>query len=268
MMRTLSLLVALSVTCACTAIGPKPGVYEVKTVPMQLPHGELPITVVKPVAPSPGNVMILFATGDAGWLGASKGIFEHIIDRGYAAAAFSSQRVVSNLRKAKELIGFEQVASDVDLILVESKKALGLPADAPVIVAGFSRGANVVVFAAGEPSLRRHIVGGVALALTAETDYVKPPAGAHLPPSIELDDKGRMRTYPALARLGDTPIAVIQSAGDSYVPADESRKLFGPNTDTRRLYEVKATSHGFSGGRDEMLKDLDEALDWIVAKKP
>jgi hypothetical protein len=58
---------------------------------------------------------------------------------------------------------------------------------------------------------------------------------------------------------------VIQSTGDKYVPATEARKLFRPDTPTRHLYSVEASNHGFSGGRDEMLKDLDDALAWITS---
>jgi fermentation-respiration switch protein FrsA (DUF1100 family) len=72
-----------------------------------------------------------------------------------------------------------------------------------------------------------------------------------------------MQTYPAIRLAGSIPFAVIQAEGDKYVPADEARKLFGPNSSTRRLYEVDARSHGFGGGRPELLRDLDDALSWI-----
>ena len=264
-MRTLPLLLVAALTTACTAIANKPDLYTLDEISMKAADGPISLHLVKPAHPKPSQVMLLYATGDAGWIGASKVIFQHLADNGYPIVAYSSQRLVSNMKSSKEPVTFEHAAADVDAVLVESKKALGLPESTRVIVVGFSRGANLVVFVGGEPSLQRHIAGGIALALTAESDYIKPPDPR--PPSIQLDDKGRILTYPALARFGAIPIAVIQSAGDSYVPAEQSRKLFGPNTDTRRLYEVDASNHGFSGGRDEMLKDLDEALEWIVATR-
>jgi hypothetical protein len=95
-----------------------------------------------------------------------------------------------------------------------------------------------------------------------------PPDAAQRPPSIQLDDKGGILTYPAIDRLGQVPIAVIQSAGDKYVPDEESRRLFGPDTATRRLYEVNAKNHGFSGGQEELLKDLEVSLEWIRTTLP
>jgi dienelactone hydrolase len=264
-MRILTVLIAAATLCGCVAIRPNPDRYDLKEVPVRLPRGELPMTLVTPVRPSDSKVLILFATGDAGWYGTSHVILQHLVDRGFVVAAYDSRRVVSKVEHAKEPLTFEQAATGVDTVLVASKKALGLPDATPVIVTGFSRGASLVVFAAGEPSLQRHIAGGVALALTAESDYIQAPDPAHRTPAIQLDAKGRILTYPAIARLGSIPIAVIQSAGDKYVPAAESRRLFGPDTTTRRLYEVDASNHGFSGGQEAMLKDLDEALDWIVS---
>jgi hypothetical protein len=42
----------------------------------------------------------------------------------------------------------------------------------------------------------------------------------------------------------------------------------GPDTPALRLYEVKARNHGFDGGRDRMLADLDDALEWIEGATP
>jgi hypothetical protein len=63
-------------------------------------------------------------------------------------------------------------------------------------------------------------------------------------------------------------MAVIQSTHDSYVPAAESRKLLGPDTQRLRLYEVESRDHGFSDAREPLLKDLDDALAWIQQAPP
>ena len=60
--------------------------------------------------------------------------------------------------------------------------------------------------------------------------------------------------------LGSTPVAIIQSTNDPYVPAAESRKLLGPDTATLRLYEVESSNHRFGGARDKVLADVDDAL--------
>jgi hypothetical protein len=235
--------------------------HEVAHLPV--PPVALPITCVKPVHPRSPVYLVLYATGDAGWLGVAGAAFEHMAEQGFYLAAYDSREIVKAAKSTGHLVAIPDAAADVDAIIVQMRSALGLPETTPVIVTGFSRGANFVVFAGGVKSLQHHIAGAVAMALTRETDYLAPPAGANLPAAVQMDDKGRIQTYPAIDLFGSIPIAVIQSKGDSYVPADEARRLFGPNTPTRRLYEVNARNHGFSGGTDELIRDLDESLQWI-----
>ena len=124
----------------------------------------------------------------------------------------------------------------------------------------------MVVFAAGDKTLQPGIAGAVAIALTREADFLQVPKQAEKDSAqFEVDDRGRIQTYPALARLGSIPIAVIQSTHDKYVPSAESRSLMGPDTATRRLYQVESSNHSFGGGRDAMLGDLDTSLQWIAS---
>jgi hypothetical protein len=209
--------------------------------------------------------LVLYATGDAGWAGVSGDILERLAEQRHFVAAYDSRELLAETKRRSKLEPIEDVAATVESILDQSKRELGLPDATPVIVTGYSRGANLVVFAAGVERLRRHLTGVVAIALTRETDFLRAPAPADRPPSVQVDEKGRIQTYPAIERAGPLPFAVIQSKVDRYVSADESRRLFGPDTGTRRLYEVDARNHGFAGGRDELLQDLDDAMAWIEA---
>jgi fermentation-respiration switch protein FrsA (DUF1100 family) len=240
-----------------------PDVYDKRTEPIPLGGHPLTLHLVTPKAPRSPALLVLFATGDAGWFGASGEIFDHMAERGLYVAAFDSREVVKPVERSGRRVEIAEAAAAVDTILVASRRALKLPETTPVIVTGFSRGANLVVFTAGVESLRHHLAGGVAVALTRETDFLRAPDPEQRPGNVQVDAKGRMQTYPAIERAGSIPFAVIQSTGDRYVPAAESRRLFGPDTPTRRLYEVDARNHGFSGGRDELLRDLDDALAWI-----
>jgi fermentation-respiration switch protein FrsA (DUF1100 family) len=198
-------------------------------------------------------------------MGASGSIFDHLAEKGYYIAALNSRQVVALVKKSDKLPDIPTAAATLDAAIVWSKKQLGLDDAVPVIVNGFSRGANLVVFAAGVKSVQPHVGGAVAIALTRETDFLQAPDVASRPPALKVDDKGRIQTYPAIELAGSIPFAVIQSKGDKYVPSEEARRLFGPDSPTRRLYEVNAKNHGVSGGEEEMIRDLDEALAWIEA---
>ncbi len=257
-------LLAAAVLPACAgALASKPGVFESWKGPVTIRGHELEVNFVKPAKPRSPATLVVFATGDAGWMGASGDVFEHMAERGYYLAAINSRDVVGAAKRSGKLATIPNAAEGVDALIVESRTILKLPNATPVIVTGFSRGANLVVFTAGVKSLQHHVAGAVAMALTRETDFLEAPEPTQRPPEVQVDEKGRIQTYPAIALAGTIPFAVIQSKGDKYVPGDEARKLFGPDTPTRRLYEVDAKNHGFGGGKDELIRDLDDALDWV-----
>ncbi len=243
----------------------RPDVYSTWEAPVDVQVTHLDVTFVKPFKPRTPMLLVLFATGDAGWMGASGEVFEHMAGEGYYLAAYDSRQLVKSVKSSGKHATIPDAAAAVDALIVQSRKLLGIPESTPVIATGFSRGANFVVFTAGTQSLQHHVGGAVAMALTRETDFLEAPAPGDRAPQLQVDEKGRIQTYPAIALAGSIPFAVIQSMGDKYVSAAEARRLFGPDTPTRRLYEVEARNHGFGGGRDELLHDLDDALSWVEA---
>jgi fermentation-respiration switch protein FrsA (DUF1100 family) len=224
---------------------------------------KLEVEFAKPERPRDPALLVVFATGDAGWMGASGDVLDHLVEDGYYVAGYDSKAIVRHLKHSGGFRTIPNAAAAVDELITRSKETLGLPAATPVIVTGFSRGASLVVFVAASKAIQHDVAGAVAMSLTRETDFLEAPAAADRPPELQVDDKGRMQTYPAIALAGATPFAVIQADGDKYVGSEEARRLFGPDTPTRRLYEVKSTSHGFGGAKDELLHDLDDALAWI-----
>lgn len=218
---------------------------------------------VKPAEPPSGKPLIALFTGDAGWLGTSGMLLEHLAAAGYPVAGFDSREALKPVKQSGEPVSVSRAADALEEVFDRARSDLGGSPTTPLIVVGFSRGASAAAFAAVNPKLHAGLAGVVAIALTREVDYLKAPPPAERPPGIQVDEKGRMQLYPALDLIGSIPLAVIQSTGDHYVPAAESRRLLGPDTPTRRLYEVTAKNHGFSGGEETLLRDLDEALLWI-----
>jgi fermentation-respiration switch protein FrsA (DUF1100 family) len=239
--------------------------YDERREEVRFPNRSIGLWCAKPATPRSPTFVVIFASGDGGLHGVSRAIYEHIAEQGHYVAAYSSREALTRIKSTGKFLSFPEAATAITILLREAKRLLDLPDSTPTIVTGNSRGASTVVFAAGEPSLKPRICGAVAIALTRESDYVTPPAPAERDAYIRLDDKGGVLLYPALDRLWSIPIAVIQSTKDSYVPSAESRQLMGPDTPTRRLYEVQASNHSFGGGKEQLLRDVDEALNWIAA---
>ena len=134
-------------------------------------------------------------------------------------AAFSSPDAFGNVvAQSDRSPNYAAARGAFSSIVVQAKRALALPDRTPLVVAGLSRGANVVIASAGDPTLKTGI-GAAAIALTREFDDLTIPDNARQLPNVKMDDKGRLQTYPAIERLGSIPLAIIQSTNDSYVPS-------------------------------------------------
>ena len=260
---SLALCLIATIPSVLLAAGNQP--YEERKEEVKFVRGSIGLWCAKPANPRSPTFLVIFASGDGGMHGVSKAIYKHIAEQGHYVAAYSSREALKPVKSSERFMTFPEAAEAITTLVREARRLLNLPDSTPTIVSGNSRGASMVVFAAGEPSLKPHICGGVAIALTRESDYITPPGPAERDAGIKLDEKGGVLLYPALDRLGSIPIAVIQSTNDSYVTSAESRQLMGPDTPTRRLYEVQASNHSFGGGQDQLLRDLDEALNWIAS---
>jgi len=260
---SLALLLAL-VGCA----GPlhsKPGAYTARTVPVRFAGRDLRVTYVTPGTPRSREVLILFATGDAGYWGVSGQIAAHLAGERYFLVTYDARHLVARERKSGTLAKIQEVAALYDTMLVDARRSLGIPDSVPVIVTGYSRGANMVVLSAGIESLRHHLAGAIAIALTRRADYLERPTPADPLSSVLVDEQGRIQTYAAIPSAGRLPFALIQGTEDSYIGAKEAHELFGPDTDRRRFYAI-AGGHSFGGSaRDKLMRDLDDALSWVQA---
>ena len=250
------------------SLSSRAGEFEVKEKDIAVASKSLTATYVTPVHPRHPGMFVAFFTGDAGWMGASGDLFEHLAEAGYFVAGYNSRAALGRLEVEEGSVSPAAAGEGFAQVFAQARHDLGLSASTPLIAIGFSRGASMVVFTSITPSLQRGLVGAVAIALTQESDYLRAPDPASRPPALEVDEKERILLYPALALTGTLPLAVIQSTGDKYVSAREARQLFGSDSTTRRLYSVEAKNHGFSGGRDALMRDLDDALNWIVRVGP
>ncbi len=243
-----------------------PGVFVASEATVTVAQSPVRLTLAKPTSPRPPAFLVVFASGDGGLRGTSMALFRHLAERGVPVAGFSSPEAFERvLAQSRERPNYFAARDAFVSIVAAARRGLDLPETTPLILTGMSRGANVVIAAGGDPTLNPGIAGAVAIALTREFDDLSIPAEARQRAAgIETDDKGRIQTYPAIKRLGSTPLAIIQSTNDSYVTSAESRRLLGPDTPTRRLYEVQSSDHSFGGGRDALMRDLDEALTWIA----
>jgi hypothetical protein len=240
----------------------KPGAFEARTVPVHFGGRDLKVTYVTPATPRTREMLILFASGDAGYWGVSGGMIEHLAEERYYLVTYDARQLVARERASHARAKIQEVAALYDTILVDARRSLGIPDSVPVLVTGYSRGASLVVLSAGIESLRHHLVGAVAVALCPNMDYIEKPTPEDPLSSVLVDDHGHLQAYSAIPSAGSLPFAVIQGTKDSYIGAEEARRRFGPDTPRRRFYTIEG-SHTFGGAREVLMRDLDDALAWI-----
>jgi hypothetical protein len=223
------------------------------------------LTLARPTVGAPAPpFLVVFASGDGGLRGVSRDLMVHLAGQNYWVVGFSSPEAFKGIAgDSKGQPNYAGARDRLASLIVQAKQAMELPGQTPIVITGMSRGANVVVAAAGDAVLGPGIVGAVAIALTREFDDLTVPDAVAGRAGIQTDDKGRLQTYPSLERLGSMRLAIIQSRNDSYVPSSESRRLLGPDTPTRRLYEIESRNHSFGGGQAPLMRALDDAMAWV-----
>lgn len=201
--------------------------------------------------------LIVYATGDGGWWGGDKEVFDALVSMGYPVAGFSARDYVTHLGEGVTAISPEAMAADFAALIRVSKAALNLPGSTSVVLVGFSRGAGLAIAVASQEPIRSRLRGVIAIALTREEEYAAVPSPAGGPPTMLL-------TYPSLPLIGDIPVAVIQSTHDDYIPAAEARTLFGPDTSSRLLRPIESKDHTFEGAVSTLYREMNSCFEWIL----
>jgi len=251
-----SFVAAALLVLACAS--PAPATSAPTSLETDILVRDYPLTLHLSVVPNhPIEPLIVYATGDGGWAGSDKDMFDRLAAWGYPVAGFSAHDYVKHLSQGAAAISPSEMASDFDGMIRASLSALKLSSNTHVVLVGKSRGAGLDVAVAGEEPIRSELRGVIAVALTREEEY----AGV---PSPDGGEPKMLLTYPALPALGDVRVAVIQSTHDDYIPAAEARTLFGPDTSSRTFRPVESADHNFEGGETELYRQMADCFDWIL----
>lgn len=192
-----------------------------------------------------GRPLVVHLTGDGGAHGLDLQLFTALTRWGYPVALLSSPSWAGSLVAGRS--SPEALARDLDRLARAAARAAGVPEENAFVLSGLSRGAGLVVEAAGEEPLHGRVAGVVAIGLCEREEYVW--RGRH-----------SGRPYADAERLGALPLEVLQSTHDHYMTAAEARAAFGSDTPTRTLHAIEAQSHTFVDGREALLEQLERSL--------
>ncbi len=226
-----------------------------------------PLTLhcARPAQLQPGRPLLLYATGDGGWRGKDRDLYRRMIRWGYPVAGFSAPDYLKHLGFVSGTTTPTRLARDYRQLIEFAKTELQLPLDTRTVLVGVSRGAGLAVVAASRPETHGDLAGVLAVALTKEEEYVRRyrVRRGRSPSDMPTRELVEFQTYASLDRLTTLPLAVIQSTADSYLPAADARKLFGPDTERRKLFPITAGDHSFKGAREALYDQMEKSLAWI-----
>ena len=233
-------------------------------------HGKrLELHLAVPADLARTDMLVVYASGDGGWFGTAVDQWRQIARAGYASVGFSARAFLRIERPSDAALNSTRLATEYQHIVQDAQQALGWQSSPQIILAGWSRGAAFAVLTGTEPPLRAELAGVVAIGLAEGEDLMINGDGD------DTDDgsaptSGRRWPFDTYARLLQlpAPYVVIQATHDNYFTAAEARKRFGPDTSTRRFYQVDAKNHRFSGGTAAFDSALADALNWISSARP
>ena len=238
-------------------------------------HGQpLTLHLISPIASRSSVPLVLYASGDGGWFGAAVGMFHTLARSGCPVVGISTKTLMRIEQQWSRPLTVAHVVAGYQQVIDAARAQLQLPPDAPVVLTGWSRGASLGVLVAGSHEADPHVIGLVAIGLSAEEqldiDAVSDDDGDSS--TAHGDVPGALRSppiamYPLLSRIASKRSVVIQASGDSFLPAEQARALFGPDSATRRLLAIDARNHRFNGGESAFSAALVDAVEWVSARE-
>ena len=204
--------------------------------------------------------LVLFTSGDGGWSPFCADIAAHIAASGVTVVGIDVKSYLVNFASSQKPITAEDLTRDYETIARLSLAQHGIDVKAPVVLAGWSLGADYSVIVASEPGFSVPVSRIVAISLPLYGERAWRPADSiiyftHGTPNEKVFD---VRQY--LRKLNEIPIVFLNAINDTYAPFHEGQALYQATPGAKRFFSVKASGHHFEGGEQEFYQDLDLGL--------
>jgi alpha-beta hydrolase superfamily lysophospholipase len=206
-----------------------------------------------------GGVVAVVASGDGGWTHLGPYVAEFLARKGYFVVGFDSKGYLSSFTKGDKTLSAADVPGDF-AALVGFAAGGG---SAPPILVGVSEGAGLSVLAATAESVKAKIAGVLVLGLPDKNEL-----GWRFRDSVIYVTKGipnepLFSAADVIGQVAPVPIVAIHSTKDEFVPVEEIRRVMDRAREPKQLQLIEASDHKFSGGEEELNRQLLAAIEWI-----
>jgi type IV secretory pathway VirJ component len=206
----------------------------------------------------PRGAPVILSSGDGGWIHLGPQVAQMLAARGFFVVGIDSKAYLESFTSATAALTPGDVARDFRTLIDYASRATG---QQPLLV-GISEGAGLSVLAAADPSMAT-LPGVVAigvgdrneLAWRWKDDVIYLTHGVPGEPTFSVR---------ALAdRVAPTPLALISSTHDEYVPEGEVDRIMAAARAPKRLWMIDAADHRFSDQQEQLARCLADAIAWV-----
>ena len=204
--------------------------------------------------------LVLFTSGDGGWSPFCADIAAHIAATGITVIGIDAKSYLVKFASPQKPVSAEDLTRDYATIARLSLAQPGIDVKAPLVLAGWSLGADYSVLVASEPEFSYQVSRVVAISLPLYGELAWRPADAivyitHKTPHEKVFDATQY-----LKKLNHTPVVFLNATDDDTAPLGEAKALYEVAPGVKHFYAIKATGHHFEGGEQEFYRDLDMGL--------
>ena len=229
-----------------------------------LAHDTQSLEVLRGRSTGTGRGVVVLASGDAGWRGLTKDLGAKLAGLGYDVVGLDSKSYLTAGTRRAGSLTTEAVQEDY-LRLVRIARQW-FP-DRPIVLAGVSEGAGLSILAAADRRVAAEVLGVVGLGTPDTVTLAWHFWNWTVWVTHKEPDEPSVATASYLAALSPTPVLLIHSTHDEYVPVETARDLFAHAREPRRLTVLEARNHSFSDARELLFASVLEGLRWFTESR-
>ncbi len=206
----------------------------------------------------------IVSSGDGGWIHLAPQVAEMLAARGFFVVGFDSKAYLESFTSGATALTTGDVPADYRTL---AQFASTTSSKKPILI-GVSEGAALSLLAATEPETKAMVSGVIGLGLGDLNELGWRWRDSLIYVTHGIPNEPRFSTVAVAGRVTPTPLAVINSMHDEFVPAGEADRVMAAAQQPKRLWMIEAADHRFSDKLAELAMRLVEAIDWVRTSGP
>jgi alpha-beta hydrolase superfamily lysophospholipase len=206
----------------------------------------------------PRGAPVIVSSGDGGWIHLGPQVAEMLAARGFFVVGFDSKAYLEGFTSATTALTPGDVAGDFRTLMGYASGATG---QRPLLV-GISEGAGLTVLAAADPATPAS-AGVIAIGLGDRNELAWRWKDTVIYLTHGVPSEPTFSAVALAGRIAPTPLAVISSSHDEYVPKADIDRIMAAARAPKRLWMIDAADHRFSDQPEQLASSLADAMVWV-----